>query len=205
LRWTKLTPTACSSSIRVIRPAVLRSADADVQVFGRRPPSRLGVALQLEQLVVGGLLGRADSRIQCDSHGLLLATWNGHDGDPCLEDSPLGLALMLHVANGPLRRAADPLCLHLHLALACQLTPDNRPLVFAHWGPLVFTRKGATRFRAIGGHPFSPDRGPGVDARSGATPPCLPFSTEPSTAASSIQREAATWREGERTCWKFES
>ena len=106
------------------------------------------------------------------------------------------------VALGLLRRE---LVETLGLAGArCQLTPYSRPLVFAHRGPRVFTRKGATRFRVIGGHLFSPDRGPGVYARSGATSRHLPFSSAPSTPVCFVQREA-TWQEGERTCWRFES
>ena len=86
----------------------------------------------------------------------------------------------------------------------CQLPPYSRPLVSAHRGPGVFARMGATRFRAIGGHSFSPDREPRVYARSGASPCRLPFSPAPSTAPSFVQREGS-WREGEQTCWKFVS
>jgi len=46
----------------------------------------------------------------------------------------------------------------------CQFPPYSAPHVIAQWGPGVFARMGATRFRVIGGHSFSPDRGPGVFA-----------------------------------------
>jgi hypothetical protein len=46
----------------------------------------------------------------------------------------------------------------------CQFPPYSAPHVIARWGPGVFARMGATRFRAIGGHSFSPDREPGVSA-----------------------------------------
>jgi len=46
----------------------------------------------------------------------------------------------------------------------CQFPPYSAPHVIARWGPGVVARMGATRFRAIGGHLFSPDRGPGISA-----------------------------------------
>jgi non-specific serine/threonine protein kinase/serine/threonine-protein kinase len=46
----------------------------------------------------------------------------------------------------------------------CQFPPYSAPHVAGHRGPDVYARLGATRFRAIGGHSFSPQRGPGVFA-----------------------------------------
>ena len=46
----------------------------------------------------------------------------------------------------------------------CQFPPYSAPHVAGHRGPDVFARMGATCFRAIGDHWFSPQRGPGVSA-----------------------------------------
>jgi hypothetical protein len=46
----------------------------------------------------------------------------------------------------------------------CQFPPYSAPHVAGHRGPGVSARLGATRFRVIGGHSFSPQWGPGVSA-----------------------------------------
>ena len=84
----------------------------------------------------------------------------------------------------------------------CQLTPYSRPLV---------SRIGGHPFSLEGGHPFSGDRGPVVFTRSGATrlrpmgghlPVC--HSPQSRVLLSPFGR-GRSWREGERTCWRFVS
>ena len=68
-------------------PTVLRAADALVDVLDGAPAARRDVAPQLEQLVLGGLVVRADARVDGDLHALLRRLCFGYGCSPSAASS----------------------------------------------------------------------------------------------------------------------
>src|SRR5262249_40851456 len=63
-----LTSSGVAEELVERRPAILRAANAVVNVLDCGPAARIDVPPQLEQLILGGLILRADTRVDGTSH-----------------------------------------------------------------------------------------------------------------------------------------